>query len=527
MFSCFLKSFKLKTTYRVNTFIYSVKQLPIIKNLLKNTLYSNKPLKVLGLIFSIILELIDTFLGKFLYVFLIIFSLASIYEGESSNSVFIHIFIFLTIAGSFMNTYMFNPTKDKYYAMFSLRMDAKLYTLTNYYYTILKVIVGFLPFTIIFGLMSHVPLIICLIIPFFVAAAKIIVASYLLKQYEKKDQIIDENHPLKGMWILSGILLALAFALPYFHLTIPLIPSLIFMIITIIFSLTRLSYLNNFNKYKEIYKIILTEGNMNLASYKTNSTNIQKKQIEKQINIKDNVTSNKHGYAYFNDLFVKRHSKILLSSAKKVTVFALIAIIVCIIIIKALPPLALEINNWLLVMLPYFVFIMYLINRGQVVSQAMFMNCDHSMLTYGFYREPKVILNLFRERLKSVIIINLLPATIIGLGLTLILFVSGGTDNILEYPLLFISIIAMSIFFSVHHLVMYYLLQPYNVNSEMKSSTYQVVNFLTYLACYWMIELQIPIFSFGLMTIIFSILYCLISLILIYKLAPKTFKLRV
>src|SRR5699024_12723222 len=60
--------FPYTTLFRSNTFIYSVKQLPIIKNLLKNTLYSNKPLKVLGLIFSIILELIDTFLGKFLYV---------------------------------------------------------------------------------------------------------------------------------------------------------------------------------------------------------------------------------------------------------------------------------------------------------------------------------------------------------------------------------------------------------------------------------------------------------------------------
>ena len=85
----------------------------------------------------------------------------------------------------------------------------------------------------------------------------------------------------------------------------------------------------------------------------------------------------------------------------------------------------------------------------------------------------------------------------------------------------------MSIFFSVHHLVMYYLLQPYNVHSELKSSTYTVVNAITYFACYYMLQIKMPIFIFGLMTIIFSILYCFISLILVYRFAPKTFKLRI
>ena len=160
-------------------------------------------------------------------------------------------------------------------------------------------------------------------------------------------------------------------------------------------------------------------------------------------------------------------------------------------------------------------------------EQAMFMNCDHSMLTYRIYRTPKVILGIFKERLKTLITINLLPATLIGLGLALLLFLSGGTNNQLNYVVLFVSIISMSIFFSVHYLVMYYLLQPYNVSTEMKSSTYKVVQGLTYIVCWYMIQIQMPIFTFGIATIVFCIAYCLISLFLAYKYAPKTFKLRV
>ena len=85
----------------------------------------------------------------------------------------------------------------------------------------------------------------------------------------------------------------------------------------------------------------------------------------------------------------------------------------------------------------------------------------------------------------------------------------------------------MSIFFSVHHLVIYYLLQPYNINSETKNTTYTIVNILTYVVCYWMIDLRLPTLYFGLATILFAITYSLISLLLVYKLAPKTFKIRI
>ena len=137
------------------------------------------------------------------------------------------------------------------------------------------------------------------------------------------------------------------------------------------------------------------------------------------------------------------------------------------------------------------------------------------------------LLQFLNERLKSIILVNLLPATIIGVGLPLLLFITGGTSNPLNYIILFVSIISMSIFFSVHHLVIYYLLQPYNINSETKNVTYTIVNLLTYIICYYMIKVQLPTFYFGLAMILFAITYSLISLILIYKLAPKTFKIRI
>ena len=69
--------------------------------------------------------------------------------------------------------------------------------------------------------------------------------------------------------------------------------------------------------------------------------------------------------------------------------------------------------------------------------------------------------------------------------------------------------------------------QIYNVNTEIRSSTYKFVQALTYFVCYYMIQIKLPTISFGITMIIFCILYSLISLILVYKLAPKTFKIRI
>ena len=525
MIKSFITSFKLKNAYRVNSIIYSIKQLPIINRILPNELYKSKILKIIGNIISILIEIIGIFIGKFLYIWLMIISMLVIYKTNMSDT-FLHIFTFLTLCGGLLNTYMFNPTKDKYYAMFTMNMDAKKYTLSNYYYSLLKVIIGFLPFTIIFGKMAQVPLWMCIILPIFVVMVKMAVSGYSLYDFEKNKIARNENLPTKILWIVLALLLAISYGLPYLGFTINKTIFIIFFAISVVFGVLSFNKINKFKDYKKIYKQILTKENM-YATQNQTTTKAIKDNVEKQIQFDSKLTSNKKGFAYFHDIFVKRHKKILTEAVKKQSAVIFVIMILVIIVAYFNKDFANQTNKVLLTYLPYFVFIMYLLNRGTTVTQAMFMNCDHSMLTYRIYRTPKVILGLFKERLKTLIKVNLLPAIIIAIGLPLLLFITGGTDNILNYIVLFISIIAMSIFFSVHYLVMYYLLQPYNVNTEMKSSTYKVVQAVTYFVCYYMIQIKLPTISFGIAMSAFCILYSLISLVIAYKYAPKTFKLRI
>lgn len=118
------------------------------------------------------------------------------------------------------------------------------------------------------------------------------------------------------------------------------------------------------------------------------------------------------------------------------------------------------------------------------------------------------------------------PAFVIGAGLVTLLYLSGGTKEPVNYVMLLVSVLCMSAFFSMHYLTIYYLLQPYNAGTEIKSGTYRIVVIATYLFCYGFMQLQMSAFVFGLGTIIFCVVYCAAACVLVYRLAPRTFRLR-
>lgn len=236
-------------------------------------------------------------------------------------------------------------------------------------------------------------------------------------------------------------------------------------------SITRLT---TFRDYYAINKELLAGLTNQMDS--TAAAQLVKQANEKKISADTSITSSRKGFEFLNELFIKRHKKILWNSTN--------------------------------------------------FTQALFMNCDHSLLTYSFYKQPNFILRLFQIRLREIMKINAVPALVIGAGLALILFATGGTDNPLNYVVLVVSILCMSLFFSIHYLTIYYLLQPYNAGTELKSGTYRIVLSVTYVVCFALMRLRMPIMIFGIMTIVFCVLYSIVASILVYRFAPKTFRLR-
>ena len=516
-------SFALKNTYRVNSILYALKQMLLIKMILPSVLYGARGLKIFANILSAIWEILSAFLGKFIYLMCIYAIVAYGYDGYSNKSeLFLHMLLFLTIIGAFMNTNLFNPSKEKYYAVFLMRMDAKQYVLINYGYAILKVVIGFMPFMILVGSILDLPLWLDVILPFSIAGLKLFVAATSLWDYEKRGLAYNENRLGKFLWAFVALMVIIACGLPAVNIAVPQIVSTALFIAFVPLGIIGAVKVIRFDEYKAVFRDLFAQT----QPFADKKTQALRKQSEKYISADTSITSDRKGFEYLNELFIKRHKNILWSASKMITYVCLVLIAGAIIASYVFPEFREVTNHLILNWLPYFVFIMYIINRGTGFTQALFVNCDHSLLTYPFYKQPGMILKIFAIRLREIMKINALPALVIGAGLALLLFITGGTDNPLNYAVIIVSILCMSAFFSVHYLTIYYLMQPYNAATEIKNGMYHVVKAATYVVCYYMIKVRMPTIIFGTLTIVFCILYCMIACILVYRFAPKTFRLR-
>lgn len=199
----------------------------------------------------------------------------------------------------------------------------------------------------------------------------------------------------------------------------------------------------SFGFYREINQELLAQLFQQMDAAKRAAKTASERAISDDVSI----TSRKKGFEYFNELFLRRHRKILWSSSLRLT--ALLGILCCgsLVFLLFWPAFRPDVNQMVMTWLPYFTFIMYLINRGTNFTRALFMNCDHALLTYSFYKQPKFILKLFKIRLREIMKVNTPPALVISAGLCLILYVSGGTANPLNYLILAVSILSMSLSF--------------------------------------------------------------------------------
>lgn len=510
-------AFSLDMTSKVNAILYGLKCLPLLRKWLPDDLYKIQWLKFLASIAALIWEIIAGLLGKFLFLLLMVLLPASFYPMGYSPALFCHIFLLTTLVGGILNDYLLNSDDTAYYCVLLLGMDARLYSLVRFCYDGIKLAVGYLLFFLVLG---DLPLWLWPLLPVFTVSIKILKGDFGLWLFNKKGQTATPNSTLR----IIGIVAALggAYGLPALGVAVPLWGSLTFMGVCIAASAAGLPLILQFRDYRVVHQQLHAAAEEAAEELQNSSA----KQSLKQISDESGITSSRHGFAYLNDLFFRRHKKLLWKPCLVSTGVSLAAIGGALLGIFLVPELKPLINQGVMKLLPCFPFIMYIWNRGQSFTQALFMNCDRSLLTYSFYKEPKSILRLFGIRLKAIIALNLLPAIVVAAGMPVLLWLSGGTEDWTNYIVLVVTILSLSIFFSLHYLTIYYLLQPYTAGTELKSPAYSAITGMTYVVCYILLDMGLPPIGFGLVAIGFTAVYCVAAFVLVYTLAPRTFRIR-
>jgi hypothetical protein len=121
---------------------------------------------------------------------------------------------------------------------------------------------------------------------------------------------------------------------------------------------------------------------------------------------------------------------------------------------------------------------------------------------------------------------NLSIAAALGVSLTAIAASTGGEWLNSELLLLWVCVVSLSVFFTVHHLCMYYLFQPYSTELNVKNPLYYLLNMAVSSACGVSLVLRVP--SSRLTAVIFTVtvIYLLLAFVLVRRYGHRTFRVK-
>ncbi len=131
------------------------------------------------------------------------------------------------------------------------------------------------------------PLWLCLLIPVCIAGVKVAVAADSLRDYEKHGYVRNENNLQKIAWLLTALLLALAYVPPAVGFVLPLWASAALFLVWIPLGLLSLRRVGTFRYYREMNQELLAQipGQMDKAKAAIKTAN------EKKISADTSITS--------------------------------------------------------------------------------------------------------------------------------------------------------------------------------------------------------------------------------------------
>ncbi len=229
----------------------------------------------------------------------------------------------------------------------------------------------------------------------------------------------------------------------------------------------------------------------------------------------------KQGYARLNALFFQRHRRLVRKPLlNRLAVIAGAGAAACAGLAAGGAP-----TGWSLhTLLPYLPFAMYLLSNGERLCRALFYNCDMPLMRYGFYREAAG--KHFILRLRRLGGMNMLIGAALGAMLTIAAAIAGWPLDAGQLLPLWVAVLALAWLFSAHHLLLYYLLQPYSAEMNAKNPIFHVLNLGLSMACWVTLILRPHPTAIAGGALVLSALYLLASATLVSRFGPRTFKVK-
>lgn len=516
---------KINTTVLGNKTIYNFRNVPILNKLFDETAYNEKILVIIAAIIGSIGKIFKMLFLNF-FLFAILMMIPIILTSETNVSPLTG-FLFIMLLIVFFTSKIFKASDGKYNVVFLMRLNAKYYAfIETIQYLFINLIIMILPLfimllfntanetsiggvTLFFSVLS------------FYTISTIFINMLMVFLYDKTKFILPDS---KIYFLFIILLLASPIIMAIKGISISLKTFWLICLIILLLTISLIPWFIKTTAFTRLYK---QKFSSYTAIVDTDAAYLKNFENQVKINTRvDKKIENKKGYDYFNSLFIARHRSILYDNALILTVFTAVIIGIVIVLTFFFSDIKEPITKFLSFNLPFIVEVMLFTNRGSQITQAMFFHCDHAMLQFNFYRNKKIILDLFNKRLMSIIKINLMPTLAMIIGLD-VLYVMCGNYNLLNILGISLTIFMINIFFSIHYLGLYYLLQPYTEKMKEKNHTYNFIVGGTFIVLYYFVaELVMPTILFSTITVAFTAAYFVIMSYLVKKYSYKTFKIK-
>ena len=525
----------VRSSMSVNVFLYYLKRIWVIGKRIPDSVYGNRELKQILTVFSLITEQTRSILGIILYLlFFVVFPL-TLFDTpiEQRGDYIITILFFLTcISGSLQESIVFKVTREKHVCIHFMKMDAELYTKTYFlwtygwfflwYFFCILVLFRFSGGTLLQGFGFWVVMVM----------TRAMGEAFNLWFFDKKGVVLCRNNGWAWSLIIGGLLAAygsLFLRIPVITAGFLLHPA-VFSVIVVLGSACAFYVLKGYGGYgQKLHRTVEAKWIASEMIKDAKETQIGSEVGVKEKDLKEGAAhglEKLEGYEYFNKLFFLRHRRQLLRPIYYRLIFIGILLSIGIIVYIQNQQIAYGICAKITEGLPILVFIMYVITVADKACKAMFYNCDKSMLKFGFYRTPEAILTNFKIRLKKIAGYNLVVGAALCLAVILLRMICKVGIFDAEMILFCAAVLMLSVFFTVHHLFLYYVFQPYSEEMNVKNPFFKGINMAVYVASFICLKIQTGGLAFTVGVLIVTILYVTAALILVYKYAPKAFRVK-
>lgn len=473
---------------------------------------------VLSIAVTIMTSVNNVLVGIFGLDKLIADSLHGMTLNDYSIKLLVPSFLYLT-TGSFRNMIVDNGSSiHELYTNFGF--DPESIGKAHLYYLPIQRFIGrSIVFMVLFKVIGKVSIFYSLALSLAILLVELAASVFWMDFSLKHEKSIMDNGFIQ---LIIIIVLSLAMHIASFYLAIPAsVFSLTTLTIAIVLFVSSFIYMKNFDSYAEIiekssrkYELTLEE----ISEAGENQIKIKEKNLGKE-----KVVGT--GFKKLNKLFFIRHRRVIRKPIiiKTSIVLAISLALGIYLFINGYN--GESINNISTFLIPL---IMYILLKQDNILRSMYLNCDKGLMPYGFYRENKNVLLMYKERFKSLLKIIALPsiAIIISyLGLTYFDKSIDLYDKILNV----IYIGLLGLFFVNLPLMEYYLLQPLDQEGKKVGKLANLIDWLVYAAVFFILPRLGAATSATVFIIVIStfiIAFIVVSQILIYKLSHKTFKIR-